>query len=42
MVLIEVMVNVTEAGAPVFAKASELVLIDGDSFPTTSDRKSVV
>ena len=36
MVLIEVMVNVTEDGEPVLAKASELVLIEGDSFPVTS------
>ena len=36
MVLIEVMVNVTEAGEPILAKASELVLIEGDSVPVTS------
>jgi hypothetical protein len=38
MVLIEVMVIVTEAGEPVLVKESELVLIDGDSFPATSTR----
>lgn len=36
MVLIEVMVNVSEAGEPILAKASELVLIEGDSVPVTS------
>jgi hypothetical protein len=38
MVLIEVMVSVTGAGEPVLAEVSELVLIDGDSFPVTSTR----
>jgi hypothetical protein len=32
------MVKVSEEGAPVFVKASELVLIEGDSFPVTSTR----
>jgi hypothetical protein len=36
MVLIEVMVNVTEAGEPILAEVSELVLNEGDSFPVTS------
>jgi hypothetical protein len=38
MVLIEIMVNVTGAGEPILAEVSELVLIDGDSFPVTSIR----
>jgi hypothetical protein len=38
MVLIEIMVNVAEAGEPVLAEVSELVLSDGDSFPVTSTR----
>jgi hypothetical protein len=36
MVLIEVMVNVTPDGEPVFVMKSELVLIEGDSLPVTS------
>jgi hypothetical protein len=38
MVLIEVMVSVTGEGEPARAELSELVLIDGDSFPITSTR----
>jgi hypothetical protein len=38
MVLIEVTVNVTEAGEPILAEVSELVLSDGDSVPVTSTR----
>jgi hypothetical protein len=38
MVLIEVTVNVTEAAEPILAEVSELVLIEGDSFPVTSTR----
>lgn len=37
-VLMEVIVNVTEDAEPVFVKESELVLIEGDSFPVTSTR----
>jgi hypothetical protein len=35
-VLIELTVRVTDDGAPPFAKASELVLSEGDVFPVTS------
>ena len=38
IVLIEVTVIVTEAGEPNLAKASELVLSEGDSVPVTSTR----
>ena len=38
MVLIEVIINVTEAGEPILAEVSELVLSDGDSVPVTSTR----
>jgi hypothetical protein len=36
MVVIDVMVNVTGEGEPLLAEVSELVLIEGDSFPVTS------